>query len=204
MFSYLAKNDCLCPLPEFEALVISFQIMNALHYLHENNVCHRDLKLDNILLEAPKPFSRVVLADFGIAKLINVSTVNASSKRMFTIVGTVEYSAPEIGFSHGPDGYDLKCDIWSMGIIIHIMLSGISPFFKDGQHRNIIESAKSGLLNFATREWHNISQHAQSFVQSLLYVDINKRSDINDCFDHSWIKSHQAELSLVYKKILNC
>lgn len=188
--------------------------MNALQYLHHNNVAHRDLKLDNILLETSKPFTRIFLADFGIAK-----SISSTKKRMFTTVGTPEYCAPEVGFeftkipkhlktgifgdNYHKKGYDFKCDIWSLGIIIHIMLSGISPFYSDGSEISIIQSAKFGKLNFNIKQWFKISDEAKEFITKILQVDIRKRLNSDECLKEDWIKSHQKDLSKIYDKILN-
>lgn len=200
-------------IPEFEALVIAYQVLSALRYLHQNNIVHRDLKLDNILLASPEPFTKIVLADFGIAK-----SICSTKRRMFTVVGTPEYCAPEVGFdsTKNPDfksgilnkislvkrGYDSKCDIWSLGIIVHIMLSGISPFYEDGNEMSIIKAAKRGRLKFHLKQWSKISDFAKDFVQSLLCVDIDKRFNVMDCFEHNWIKTHSNELARIYEKIL--
>lgn len=139
LFSYLldAKKLVLRSLPEAESLLIVYQIMLALEYLHSRNLAHRDLKLDNILLETPEKLSRVMLTDFGIAK--------EKCLRMKTCIGTPEYSAPEVGNFHKntmrdviqnklcqgnkKNGYDTKCDIWSLGIIFYYLLTG-QPFFE--------------------------------------------------------------------------
>jgi meiosis-specific serine/threonine-protein kinase MEK1 len=164
-------------------------------------------------LESPEPFSRVVLADFGIAK-----SISSTRRRMFTTVGTPEYCAPEVGFEYTkiPEstrtditskvslvkkGYDHKCDIWSLGIIVHIMLSGVSPFYEDGDEVKIIQSAKKGVLNFNLKQWRGVSSHAKDFVQSLLYVNIANRLSIEECFEHQWIKKHESELKKIYERV---
>ena len=140
---------------------------------------------------------------------------------MFTIIGTPEYCAPEVGFeftklpekqmkfsSHKwthelpvKKGYDSKCDIWSLGVIVHIMLSGISPFYEDGEEANMIRSAKRGALKLHMKEWQNVSKEAKSFVQSLLHVDANQRFDIEQCFKHEWIRKHEVVLKDIVQKI---
>ncbi|KAH3686233.1 hypothetical protein WICPIJ_002790 [Wickerhamomyces pijperi] len=216
LFSYLADGDALTSIPEFESLIITFQISQALEYLHSQNIAHRDLKLDNILLEAPQPFTRIVLADFGIARTVSDSR---EKRRMFTTVGTPEYCAPEVGFEYSKTphhlraklfknppvnpGYDTKCDIWSLGVISHIMLSGISPFYGDGDEFSIVRNAKLGRLQLHSKQWDGVSDNAKDFIQCLLYVDIEKRYDVGKCLQHPWIKKHEVELKKTYLKILS-
>ncbi|KAL3232804.1 Meiosis-specific serine/threonine-protein kinase MEK1 [Nakaseomyces bracarensis] len=212
LFSYLAKGDCLIPVPQTDALIFVYQILHALNYLHSKGIVHRDLKLDNILLCSPEPHAKIVLADFGIAK-----TISSRKGRMFTVVGTPEYCAPEVGFKadrkayHSffraatleQQGYDSKCDLWSLGVITHIMLTGISPFYGDGTEQSIIQQAKLGKLNFQIEQWNNIDASAKHFVAKLLEVNVEKRLDCDKCFKHSWISKHNDKLrEIYYKKIL--
>lgn len=212
LFSYLAKSDCLTPISETETLLIVYQILKALNYLHLNGIVHRDLKLDNILLCSPETiYPKIVLADFGIAKTL---CTNSKSTRMFTIVGTPEYCAPEVGFKSSfiqtssnlseSNGYDKKCDIWSLGVITHIMLTGISPFYGDGTEMSIVQNTRSGKLNFSAKQWETISSNAKDFVRGLLKVDVTHRMDSGESLNHSWLAKHKDKLELIYfKKILN-
>ncbi|AMD20538.1 HDL206Cp [Eremothecium sinecaudum] len=212
LFSYLAKKDCLVPISETETLVIVYQVLQALKFLHSKGIVHRDLKLDNILLSSPEPCSRIVLADFGIAK-----DLSETRSRMHTVVGTPEYCAPEVGFKadrHSyrnfsttasmEQGYDSKCDLWSLGVMTHVMLTGISPFYGDGTEASIIQSVKLGKLNFSVKQWVNVSDAAKSFVRQLLEVNVDKRMNVQECFKHVWIAKHSGNLEKIYyKKIID-
>ena len=212
LFSYLAKGDCLVPISETESLIITYQILLALKFLHSNGIVHRDLKLDNILLHTPEPCTKVVLADFGIAKELSQCT----KERMHTVVGTPEYCAPEVGFKADRNvyrsfsrtatldpeniGYDSKCDIWSLGVITHIMLTGISPFYGDGSEGSIVRSVRSGHLNFSAKQWIPITDSAKSFVRKCLQVSTQQRCNVKEALHQIWIEKHTSQLERIYRK----
>lgn len=170
------------------------------------------MKLENVLLEVPIPCTKVILCDFGIAKSLQRLT-----QRTKTIVGTVEYSAPEvfalqtkqldegrmkrslIPQSDCP-GYDYKCDIWSLGIMIHIMLSGISPFYNESNELGMVQSAMLGKLDLQRRQWQGVSLDAKNFVRKLIQIDPNSRFNTQDCLKHEWILKRKCQLEHIYKK----
>lgn len=169
--------------------------------------------MDNVLLEEPIPGSRIFLCDFGIAK--RLSTLK---QRTTTVVGTVEYSAPEI-FSTSleleedtasftlnlepnmrkKDGYDYKCDMWSLGVVVHILLSGISPFYNEETDIQIVKSAATGMLNLEKLKWRTVSHEAKDFVKHLLQVNPSVRFNVASCFDHPWIASRKRQLDQIYR-----
>ncbi|KAK9326397.1 kinase-like domain-containing protein [Lipomyces orientalis] len=222
LFSYLIKDETLGPVPEAEALVIVFQILKALEYVHSKNVAHRDLKLDNILLVSQNPGSRIVLVDFGISKYV------VGSRRMTTVVGTPEFSAPEVGFADSlrqknyRSGYDFKCDLWSVGIVLHILLSGIlctlrifqflriihkslfclgiSPFYDSTENTSrIARNARECRLNLNGAAWANISRSAKDLVKRLICVNPDERFSVQQCFTHPWIGAHLSDLLSIYE-----
>lgn len=83
-------------------------------YCHENNIVHRDLKPENLLYESSKPGSAIKVVDFGTSRLFD------PDKKMSQKIGTPYYIAPEVL----DNNYDEKCDIWSCGVILFILLSG--------------------------------------------------------------------------------
>lgn len=221
LFSYLldAKKLVLRSLPEAESLLIVYQIMLALKYLHSRNLAHRDLKLDNILLETPEKLSRVMLTDFGIAK--------EKSSRMKTCIGTPEYSAPEVGNFHKNTmrdviqnkisqgnrriGYDTKCDIWSLGIIFYYLLTG-QPFFEKKYEDDILKRFEKYTLD-DLQEWidskiskiedeYSISNECVLFLKKMITIDEEKRYDIDECFKNEYIINHKSSLESIYKGIL--
>lgn len=210
MFSYLSQdNEVLQGLPEGEAVVALYQICRALQYLHQNGIVHRDLKLDNILIMgAPVKFPRLAIGDFGIAKQ-NLVQLNRTSKKtgnflMQTIVGTAEYAAPEINlernikrreankyiddfFANNRDQeisinhyYTEKVDTWSLGVVGHILFSGISPFYSS-EVAEIIKKSRVGTINLDNKKWALVSDISKKFIKKCLSVDSTNRYSIDEC-----------------------
>lgn len=149
------------------------------------------------MLEEPFPGSRIVLGDFGIAQ-----TLTTSRTKMSTIVGTPEYCAPEVGFSHtrtNMEGYDLKCDMWSLGIIMHIMFTGISPFFDEHDSKQTALNASRGILHMNTAEWQRVSRRGNDFVSRLLKLNPDERLSAEESFSHEWIRKCSDSLRQLYE-----
>ena len=123
---------------EQQASSLFLQMISAIAYLHSKEIVHRDLKPENFLFSRKGIDSKLKLIDFGLAKSIS------SDRKMTTKTGTCYYVSPEI--LAGP--YTEKCDIWSLGVILFMMLSGYPPFDGDSD-RDILESVKTGSLSFA-------------------------------------------------------
>lgn len=117
LFSFLEKRRF--KLPENDARRIAHQLATAVYYLHSFGIAHRDLKPENILMVSDSDSSNVKLVDFGLSKSFGPGE---TCKEPF---GTLCYVAPEILLQRS---YDKAVDLWSLGVIIHLMLSGTLPF----------------------------------------------------------------------------
>lgn len=132
------------------------QILEALRYLHLKHVAHCDLKPENVLLVSADPFPQVKLCDFGFARIIGEKSFRRS------VVGTPAYLAPEVISS---SGYNRSLDMWSVGVIMYVSLSGTFPFNEDEDIRQQITNAA---FMYPRQPWATISLEGQTVTLSLL------------------------------------
>jgi calcium-dependent protein kinase len=160
---------------ETEAAWVMKQLMNAINYIHSNNIVHRDLKPENILLDTKKN-NIIKIIDWGTARFFE------KNKKMNKVSGTPYYIAPEVLF----EKYDEKCDIWSCGVIMYILLCGYPPF--NGETDNeILNKIKTGKFVFPEEEWDNISDEGKDLISKMLEFNPSNRFSASDCLNHKWL-----------------
>lgn len=131
---------------EIDAANIIKQVLSAINYCHSRNIVHRDLKPENLLLDRSGDQTRVTIIDFGTAGSY------VTGEKMNQKYGTPYYIAPEVL----KKSYDQKCDLWSCGVILYILLCGYPPF--NGQtDKKIIEAVLLGEFTLDEPEWANVS-----------------------------------------------
>ncbi len=158
--------------------------LEAINYCHTHSVVHRDLKLENWVYASPAPDAPLKLIDFGMSKIFNEGTV------LTAVHGTVYYVAPEVLAGR----YNHLADIWSLGVIAYMLLSGSPPF--GGQHDyEIIHKIKTADVSFEGPRWAGISEQAKDFVSSLLTRDPSKRPTALEAMNHPWLKSMLGRVS---------
>jgi calcium-dependent protein kinase len=137
-------------LTETETRKIVRGVLEGVEYLHDHSICHRDIKPDNILFDSagvPK------LTDFGL------SNIYLQGSQFTSLVGSPYFIAPEVITG----GYDMQCDIWSLGVLVALMLTGKQLF--DGLTREeVFERIKAGQMTWMPTDWEEISSEGQSFV----------------------------------------
>ena len=170
LYSLIKKENGLS---ENRAFNYFIQIVNAVYFLHQNNIIHRDIKPENILIGDN---DKVKLCDFGWAKEL---TVNNRS----TFCGTVEYMAPEIV---GSELYDFSVDVWSLGILLYELLMGHSPF-KSEKDKNTMRKIKAHNLIFDKNK--NLSKECINLINGLLDANPLNRLKLKDIFNHPFIIS---------------
>uniref|UniRef100_A0A673N7F9 non-specific serine/threonine protein kinase n=1 Tax=Sinocyclocheilus rhinocerous TaxID=307959 RepID=A0A673N7F9_9TELE len=176
LFDFLAEKESLS---EEEATQFIKQILEGVHYLHTRNIAHFDLKPENImLLDKNTPLPRIKLIDFGLAHKI------AEGVEFKNIFGTPEFVAPEI-VNYEPLG--LEADMWSVGVITYILLSGASPFLGETK-QDTLGNISAMNYEFDDEFFGHTSELAKNFIRQLLEKDTKKRLTIQDALNHPWIK----------------
>jgi serine/threonine protein kinase len=146
---------------ESEARIVSHKLLQAVAYMHKLKIAHRDIKADNILLNASD--TDIKLCDFGCAKA-------HEDGMMHTMCGSASYVAPEV-LRQG--GYDQQCDLWSVGVVIFCLLGGYLPF--TAEPKKLPALVCSGEFVFHEKYWKDVSDDAKDFIQSLLVVNPAQR-----------------------------
>jgi len=164
---------------ERDAANIIAQVVSAVEYLHENGIAHRDLKPENLLVEGEEDDSKVKIADFGFAK----SFGGEAGEQLMTSCGSPGYVAPEILTA---ESYDKSVDMWSVGVILYILLSGYPPFYADSAPA-LFKKIMDVKYDFDDSVWDDISDSAKDLIRNLLVKDPSKRYTAQQCLSHAWI-----------------
>jgi calcium-dependent protein kinase len=169
---------------ENQAAFIMEQLFSCISYLHSKGIIHRDLKPENIMTESKNIGDlNIKLIDFGSAYILSKSN-NYTSKLKLKI-GTPYYMAPEVINGH----YDSKCDIWSLGVIMYVLLSGEPPFFGEDD-ADTFELVKMGRYQMNGKQWDKVSVKAKNLINKLLTYDPKERISAEEALNDSWISSY--------------
>ena len=163
---------------EKTSALLMYQILSAVNYCHKMNIIHRDLKPENILIQSVEKnqnLYRIKVIDFGTAKIFEKGKIEKH------VIGSIYYMAPEVLNQQ----YDEKCDIWSCGVILYILLSGIPPF--NANHDiEIKRKIKTGHYNFDPPVFKNVSANAIDLIKQLLVYDPKHRISAEQALNHPW------------------
>jgi len=153
------------------------QMLRAVGYLHNHRVVHRDLKLENFLYESEDADSQLKLIDFGFAKVWDPSTL------MMASCGSIAYVSPDVLCGKG---YTNKCDLWSLGVIVWMLLAGYPPFH--GDEKLMMQKIKSGQADWSHKSrWRPVSEDAVDFLTRLLNKDPSQRPGAQEALKHEWL-----------------
>eukprot|EP00929_Paragymnodinium_shiwhaense_P123508 TRINITY_DN9746_c0_g1_i2.p1 TRINITY_DN9746_c0_g1~~TRINITY_DN9746_c0_g1_i2.p1 ORF type:complete len:470 (-),score=67.04 TRINITY_DN9746_c0_g1_i2:166-1575(-) len=167
---------------EAQAAQASYQMLLAISYLHSHNIVHCDIKLENFLYDSTGDQANLKLIDFGFSKMWDHRHA-IHSKR-----GTPSYTAPEVFIGDFTD----KCDLWSLGVVVFILLGGHSPFpMRD--EKVCRERILKGDITWREDRWCHLSANALDFVKRLLVTNPDKRMSADEALQHPWLAHMDLE-----------
>lgn len=163
LFDYASQREHL---PESECRVIVRQILSAVAYMHSKGICHRDLKLENILIDA---FGVIKIIDFGLGNFFT------SGAKLSTFCGSPDYAPPELWRSQ--PYYGPAVDVWAVGVILYILVTGYVPF---SQSSHVLE------IHYFWPKEAVISENLRHFISGILQPE-SSRATVEQLCNHSWI-----------------
>jgi len=194
---------------EKEASLVIKDLASALQFLHKKGIAHRDLKPENVLCVYPDQLVPVKLCDFDLGsgiKFNSTMTSPISTPALLTPVGSAEFMAPEVVEAFMDDSerdlvYDKRCDLWSLGVIMYILLCGYPPFsgncgeacgWNQGEPCNacqelLFHSIQEGSYEFPDAEWVAMSPEARDLISKLLVKDARQRLSAQMVLAHTWV-----------------
>ncbi|XP_074607572.1 uncharacterized protein LOC141860382 isoform X3 [Acropora palmata] len=174
LFERVAAADCLT---EKEASFYMYQLLQGLQYMHNKNIVHLDLKPENIVCVSKDNWD-IKLIDFGLAQELE------PGERMKALKGTPEFMAPEaVNF----EVISLATDMWSVGVIAYILLSGLSPLLGDDDNETLTNVTAAD-WDFDDESLDVISDQAKDFISKLMVKNPRKRNTVAQCLQHDWMK----------------
>lgn len=206
LFEKITDEDFYGDFTEKDAANIMQQVFRGINYCHTSDVVHRDLKPENLLLESNvtseslggKKSMKIKIIDFGTSQLFTVG----GKKKMEERYGTPYYIAPDVLNK----SYNEKCDIWSLGVILYILLVGYPPF-NGSEDKKIIDAVKKGVYTLDEPEWDDVSGEAIDLVKKCLTYDPEKRVSASEALEHPWFKKfakgEKVKKSLASKALHN-
>ncbi|KAM9804800.1 myosin light chain kinase, smooth muscle-like [Neosynchiropus ocellatus] len=161
---------------EREVIKYMLQIIEGVAFIHQQGVVHLDLKPENIMC-VNKTGTKIKLIDFGLARRLE------SAGTLKVLFGTPEFVAPEV---INYESISYPTDMWSIGVICYILLSGLSPFMGDNDNETL-SNVTSATWDFEDEAFDEISDNAKDFISNLLKKDMKARLTCPQCFQHSWL-----------------
>jgi len=172
---------------EADARDLVVKMLKAVAYCHARKVAHCDMKPKNLLLMSDDNDSYIKLADFGFAARVH------EPKSLSKQCGTPFFVSPEILMRKG---YDHQSDMWSVGCIVYLLLSGNLPFMGRSQ-KELFRKIVSGKFEFDDEEWEGVSEDAKDLVRKMLVLDPEKRITASGAIRHQWLKASRDRLGLI-------
>jgi len=180
-------SDILGTLRPASVAALLLPLLNALSYLHSRGIVHHDIKPENIILDYSH--NTLKLTDFGSAK------VCSSKSNEGAVGGTLNYMAPEVlmNMRGAHNVCDKAVDIWSIGVLTYLLISGVHPFESSKTNQNILNRIITGKFKFEGHVWEKVPKESKDFIKRCLVVDPKKRATVGDLLKHPWITQTVAK-----------
>ena len=189
LYSYIKQRNF--KLPEERTAELIHKLCAAVYYLHSYGIIHRDIKPENILMTDTTDNADIKLLDFGLSKIL------PPKENCYDTYGTISYCAPEILLNKH---YNKSVDLWSIGIISYLLLSGCLPFDHHSSEKEIMRQTIHDSVPFYNSIWKHISPEAKSFVSSLLQKDPEKRMSLCECLESDWFNKYNETIVKIRKE----
>nr|KAF7389616.1 hypothetical protein H0235_018100 [Vespula pensylvanica] len=187
LFERVIDDDFL--LTERSCAVFMRQICEGIEFIHAQKILHLDLKPENILC-LTKEGNRIKIIDFGLARDYD------PNKKLQVLFGTPEFVAPEVvNF----DQIGFGTDMWSIGVICYVLLSGLSPFMGDTDIETMA-NVTIAKYDFDHEAFTDISEDAKDFIRCLLIKDKEKRASASQCREHRWLAKKKNDPLIIEEK----
>jgi len=186
-------SDVLGTLRPASVAALLTPLLTALSYLHSRGVVHHDIKPENIIVDYSQ--NTLKLTDFGSSKFSSNSHAGAYG-------GTLNYMAPEVllNMRGARNVCDKAVDVWSIGVLTYLLISGVHPFDSGKSHENILNRIIAGKFDFKQPVWEKVPKECKDFIKRCLVVDPKKRATVSDLLKHTWIIKGQAAKDSIFTK----
>lgn len=180
LFDAICQQECY---NEDDARGVMLRITYAVLNCHRHGVMHRDLKPENLILVSNDTNTDLKLIDFGF-----VTPFGVGIPKETRICGTPGYIAPEMltGKPYGPE-----VDVWSLGVIMYVLLAGMSPFPVEDKEA-LVSAVKTAAYGYPAQFWGLISGSAKDLIDHMLVVDQGRRFTIEDVLKHPWLNAYDV------------
>ncbi|CAJ0923262.1 unnamed protein product, partial [Mesorhabditis belari] len=179
LFDHVCEKEYL---DEVETAAFIKQILLGIHHLHAQNIVHLDIKPENVMLKK-KGEAQIKIIDFGLSRQI------LPGHLIKDMVGTPEFVAPEV-VNYEP--LSPATDMWALGVLTYILLSGGSPFLGDTRDETFCNITGVN-YHFTERYFKNTSPFAKDFISRLFVRDAKKRATVEECLRHPWIRGPDGD-----------
>ncbi|URE09784.1 calcium-dependent protein kinase [Musa troglodytarum] len=166
---------------ERAAAALCREIVSVVHACHSMGVMHRDLKPENFLFLNRRENSPLKATDFGLSVFFKPGEIFKD------LVGSAYYVAPEVLRRQ----YGAEADIWSAGVILYILLSGVPPFWAENED-GIFDAILHGYIDFSSDPWPSISPGAKELIKKMLRADPKERLTAAEILNYPWMKEDGA------------